>query len=80
MDLDVGNEVTTSCPDACMDMECRITRVELELTEIKGQLADIKETLVNSKSVIDKVAAEVMPTLNALMQSPMLKMLLPKGK
>ena len=40
-------------------------------TGIAGQAA----TLVNADGTITKVAAEVMPTINELMQSPMLKML-----
>jgi len=67
--------------------EKRIMAVEDTLHEIKDSLdriyilvGDTREDIHASKAVIDKVAAEVMPTVNSLMESPMLKMLMPKGK
>lgn len=55
--------------------EDRFNTVEKELLEIKGMLANIGTTLVTADTTIQKVAAEVMPTLNEVMQSPMLRML-----
>lgn len=53
----------------------RIMALESDLSEIKETLTFIKDTIVNADTTITKVAAEVMPTINELMQSPMLKML-----
>ncbi len=58
----------------------RFTDIELDLKEIRSDLAFIRETLVKADATITKVSAEVMPTLDSVMQSPMLKMLMPKGK
>jgi len=53
----------------------RIAAIESDLKEIRETLTFVKDTLVNADTTITKVAAEVMPTINELMQSPMLKML-----
>lgn len=53
----------------------RIDAIELDLKEIKETLQFIKDTMVNADATITKVASEVMPTINELVQSPMLKML-----
>jgi hypothetical protein len=53
----------------------RIENMELELKDIKQTLDFIKETIVKADTTITKVAGEVMPTINELVQSPMLKML-----
>jgi hypothetical protein len=58
-----------------MDTDQRITAIEEDLTEIKSMLSSIKATLVSADDTIKKVAAEVMPTLNQVMESPMLRML-----
>jgi hypothetical protein len=58
-----------------LDQSKRIDALEENLTEIRDSLAFIKSTLVKSDETITKVAAEVMPTINELIQSPMLKML-----
>lgn len=71
MDPRNSNEVTT---------EERFDTLEIELREIKTTLEFIKDTIVNADRTISKVANEVMPTLDGLMKSPMLKMLLPKSK
>jgi hypothetical protein len=67
--------------------EKRVMQVEDDLREIKDLLNTLRSMVEDtqsdirlSKTVIDKVAAEVMPTVNSLMESPMLKMLMPKGK
>jgi hypothetical protein len=56
-------------------MEKRFNDIALELQEIKETLTFIKTTMVNADTTISKVAAEVMPTINGLMESPMIKML-----
>lgn len=61
-------------------VERKIFELETQLKEIKETLAAIKQTLVNTEGIVQKVAAEVMPTIDSLVKSPMLKMLLPKGK
>lgn len=62
------------------EMETRILDIQADLTEMKETLAFIKSTMVNADTTITKVAAEVMPTINSLMESPMLKMLGGKRK
>ena len=57
------------------EFDLRLKTVETDIGEIKETLSFIKDTLVNADGTISKVAAEVMPTINELMQSPMLKML-----
>lgn len=65
--------------------EKRVMAVEDTLNEIQNTLINIRSLVEDtqsdirlSKTVIDKVAAEVMPTVNALVESPMLKMFMPK--
>lgn len=53
----------------------RFMDIEDQLKEIKQMLDGIGSTLVTADTTIQKVAAEVMPTLNEVMQSPMLRML-----
>lgn len=55
--------------------ETRIDAIDKELAEIRITLGFIKEHIVSADDTIKKVAAEVMPTLNQVMQSPMLRML-----
>ncbi len=57
------------------DIERRLDDIAEELSDIKKTLEFVKETMVKADGTITKVAAEVMPTLNSLMESPMLKML-----
>ena len=52
-----------------------ITTMEMQLAEIQKDLTNVKEVLVKADETITKVAAEVMPTINGLLESPMLKML-----
>lgn len=73
--------------DSHDEMTVRIKAIEESLNEIKETLTDIRRYCVESatditaaKTTIDKVAVEVMPTINGLLESPMLKMLMPKGK
>jgi hypothetical protein len=58
----------------------KIDDLQKELTEIRETLEFIKTTMVNADTTITKVAAEVMPTINSLMESPMIKMLGGKKK
>jgi len=55
--------------------EERLASIESDLKEIKETLDFIKATIVQADSTITKVAADVMPTLNQVMTSPMLRML-----
>lgn len=52
-----------------------IHKIEGELAEIKESLAFIKDTMIRADTTIAKVAEQVMPTLDELMKSPMLRML-----
>ena len=63
-----------------IDPDVKIEMVENELRIIREQLDAIKQTMVNTEAIVQKVASEVMPTLDSLMKSPMLKMFLPKEK
>jgi chemotaxis regulatin CheY-phosphate phosphatase CheZ len=58
----------------------QIADLAFQIAEMKETLDFVKEHIVKSAATIEKVGAEVMPTLDSLMKSPMLKMLLPKGK
>ena len=58
----------------------RIADLEFEISQMREELTFIKDHIVKAATTIDKVAVEVMPTLDSLMKSPMLKMLLPKEK
>lgn len=59
--------------NAAMDM--RISRMEEDLREIKEMLTAVQAVLVKADETISKVAGEVMPTIEELMKSPILKML-----
>ncbi len=61
------------CVDHCAHAQFRA--IEAELTEIKETLAFIKATIVKADTTIATVAEQVMPTINELKESPMLKML-----
>lgn len=45
------------------------------LVNIEKTTEDMQAKMTSTEEMIRKVAAEVMPTINELMQSPMLKML-----
>lgn len=53
----------------------RITDIEKDLIEIKSMLTNIKEILVKADKVIDTVGKEAGPTIQAIANHPMLKML-----
>jgi hypothetical protein len=57
----------------------QLADMEASLLIMRRQLDAISETLIKADTTITKVAAEVMPTIEGLMKSPMLKMLMPKG-
>jgi septal ring factor EnvC (AmiA/AmiB activator) len=57
------------------DTDSRIAAIEKNLEEISETLDFIKATIVKADTTITTVAEQVMPTVNELMQSPMLKML-----
>lgn len=72
-------------PPATRTVESQLDEVYTELQEIRAMLDEFKyyitethTSMNDAKAVIEKVAAEVMPTVNALSESPMLKMFLPK--
>lgn len=57
------------------DTAIRLKQIEIELMEIKSSLDFIRETIVKADTTITTVAEQVMPTVNDLMSSPLLKML-----
>jgi len=52
-----------------------IALIELQLSELKTLIELIRKDIGEAKEVIDKVGEEVMPTINQLKDSPMLRML-----
>lgn len=63
-----------------VESDSRLEKLESDIAEIKETLAFIKDTLVNADTTITRVAADVMPTIEEVMRSPMLKMLGVKKK
>lgn len=61
--------------DRMVQMEDDMRFVKAELDDISTTLAFIKDTMIRADSTIAKVAEQVMPTLDELMKSPMLRML-----
>jgi len=57
------------------DMLNRITVIEENLIEMRETLDFIKATIVKADTTITAVAEQVMPTVNELMASPVVKML-----
>lgn len=49
--------------------------IESDLAAIKGMLEEIRATMVRTESTVSNVMGQVMPTVEALTKSPMLKML-----
>ena len=76
----------TVMPDAHFDDEgcgcvnCRITRVEVRLSSVESKLTLILGVMERTEQVINRVAAEVMPTIEALASNPMIKALGFKSK
>jgi len=58
----------------------RLSQIEVELAECKRVLMLVHETLVKADETITAVAKEVKPTIDSLMEVPMLKMFLGKRK
>lgn len=52
----------------------RFKAIEDDLHEIKGTIDFIRDTVVKADTAITTIAAEVKPTLDSLMEHPMLKM------
>lgn len=61
--------------DSAALVDVQLTSMQLQLDEIKETLDFIKETIVRADTTIEKVAAEVTPTLNQVLESPLLRML-----
>jgi hypothetical protein len=67
--------------DRLMDTPVKLTQdehialIELQLSELKTLIELIRKDIGEAKEVIDKVGEEVMPTINQLKDSPMLRML-----
>lgn len=67
--------------DGQYDVEpVQMQAIQDDLNLIKKELKFIRETIVKADTTITTVGEQVMPTLNGLMNSPMLKMLIPKEK
>lgn len=62
-------------PDSGSALEMRMQTIERELSEIKDVLDFIRNTIVKADTTITTVAEQVMPTVNSLLESPMVKML-----
>lgn len=61
-------------------LHSRIGELETSVMRVESGLADIKVVIDKANTVIEKVGAEVMPTLNSLMESPALRMFIGKKK
>jgi hypothetical protein len=57
------------------DDHALLIQIDQTLTDLERRIANMESKMTSTESVIQKVAAEVMPTINQLMESPMLKML-----
>lgn len=69
-----------SVDDRITRIQDELSDIRLTLNEIHQYVVDTREDMTTAKVTIDKVASEVMPTIDNLLKSPMLKMLLPKDK
>lgn len=61
-------------------LHSRIGELENSVSRVVSGLAEIKQIIEKANTVIEKVGAEVMPTINALTESPALRMILGKKK
>ncbi len=52
-----------------------IVRIDTELKEIRATLDLVKETMLRADAAIANIAGQVMPTIEELSKSPLLKML-----
>jgi prefoldin subunit 5 len=62
------------------EYESAIVDIEKDLDEIKSTLAEVREYMVKADKTISTIADQVMPTIDQLTKSPMLKMLGVKTK
>jgi hypothetical protein len=62
------------------EYELAIADIEKDLAEIKVTLAEVLEYMVKADKTISTIADQVMPTIDQLTKSPMLKMLGVKTK
>jgi hypothetical protein len=56
------------------EVEERLAIIDRELNEIKDTLAFIRDTIVKADTTITTVATQVMPTIEEVMKSPIMKM------
>lgn len=56
-------------------IETRLILIEQDLADMRVTLDFIRETIVKADTTITTVAAEIMPTVNDIMKSPLVKML-----
>lgn len=61
--------------DKLTEMQQQLAEIEQQLTEMRQDLAIVFETINKAETVIARVGDEVMPTLDKIIKSPMLKML-----
>jgi hypothetical protein len=66
--------------DVVYDTVEDIMQIKADIRDMKATLEFLKTTVISADTTITKVAADVMPTLNSVMESPMLKMLVGKKK
>lgn len=53
----------------------KFEKIEQDLNEIRETLNLVKETMLRADTAIANIAAQVMPTIEELSKSPLLKML-----
>lgn len=56
-------------------IDAQLFEIGQQLAEIRAELNFIRDTIVKADTTISTVASQVMPTVNDLMKSPLLKML-----
>jgi archaellum component FlaC len=61
-------------------LHSRIGELENGISRVETGLTEVKQIIEKANTVIEKVGAEVMPTINALTESPALRMFLGKKK
>lgn len=67
-------------PIYTLEDDLRLDRIEKDLVEIKETLTLVKETMLRADGAIANIAGQVMPTIEELSKSPLLKMLGMKSK
>jgi len=66
------NEFLESLADPTAE---RLTKIEQDLAEIRETLTLVKDTMLKADAAIATIAAQVMPTIDQLTKSPLIKML-----